>query len=767
MKFGTIPRALLLLAFICVALSCSRDPQVRKRAYFDSGEKYLSKQKYAEAVIEFSNAVQIDPQYGDAYYELAKAHIKLESWPSAYSELKRTIELQPGNYAARLDLANLLISVNDLGEAKPQIDLLLKNQPANALVHSASSNLLAAQGNIPGAIEEIQKAITLAPNRWQSYISLAVLQARSNSDVAEETFKKTLQLNPNSVDGLLAYSDFWISRHRLPDAEREIRAAIAADPKSTAPYSALTRLLVLENRPAEAESLLKQVRQDFPDNSVGYRMLGDFYFATGEIDKATAEYGSLYQAHPKDARVKLNYTQLLIVRNRLDEAKNLDDEILKDYPFDYDALICRGQIENAQGYPDAAVKTLRLVIENVPDNAIAHYHLGVAYDGLGKLDLAQNEWQNAVRLNPDLIDAHLALAGVALRKNDALSLQRSAEQIIRLAPASPDGYNLRAVSYIKRERFDDAEQNINRAISLAPQSAPGYVQRGELRVAEKRYAEAEQAFHQALDFDPNSAAGLSGLMDLYVTEKQPEKAIAAARNQITKAPNNSEFEDLLGTMLFRSQHDLKGAESELAKAVQRDPRNIGARMNLARVQAAEGATDQAIATLQDAAKENPRVPDLYILAGEFCDARHDSEGAEKMYRKALEISPDNARASNDLAYLMLHNRGNVDIALSLAQTAWRGMPDSPNAADTLGWGYYQKGLYKPAIDLFKEGLRLIEQNRSSEDAAIHYHLALAYERVHQPELARRHFQRALEINPNFSEADDVKKQLAALKPTRA
>jgi cellulose synthase operon protein C len=66
-----------------------------------------------------------------------------------------------------------------------------------------------------------------------------------------------------------------------------------------------------------------------------------------------------------------------------------------------------------------------------------------------------------------------------------------------------------------------------------------------------------------------------------------------------------------------------------------------------------------------------------------------------MYQKALEIQPDNPLASNNLAYLILQQtaqrRGNVDVALAMAQTARRGMPDSSSVADTLGWAYYQKG----------------------------------------------------------------------------
>jgi tetratricopeptide (TPR) repeat protein len=96
----------------------------------------------------------------------------------------------------------------------------------------------------------------------------------------------------------------------------------------------------------------------------------------------------------------------------------------------------------------------------------------------------------------------------------------------------------------------------------------------------------------------------------------------------------------------------------------------------------------------------------------------------------------------------------------MAQTARRGMPDSPNAADTLGWAYYQKGIYKTAIEMFQESLRLNEQRGGADDASVHYHLGLAYQKANQPLQARQQLERVLKIDPNYS---DARKALTELR----
>ena len=117
--------------------------------------------------------------------------------------------------------------------------------------------------------------------------------------------------------------------------------------------------------------------------------------------KPLRNISSLFANHAKDPQVKKNYIQLLILKNRLDEAQKLNDEVLRVTPSDDDALVYRGQIQIRQGHGSEAIQTLQTAIRNDPDNGVAHYHLGIAFDQMGDLAHAQSEWQNAVRVRPD------------------------------------------------------------------------------------------------------------------------------------------------------------------------------------------------------------------------------------------------------------------------------------------------------------------------------------------------------------------------------
>jgi Flp pilus assembly protein TadD len=104
---------------------------------------------------------------------------------------------------------------------------------------------------------------------------------------------------------------------------------------------------------------------------------------------------------------------------------------------------------------------------------------------------------------------------------------------------------------------------------------------------------------------------------------------------------------------------------------------------------------------------------------------------------------------------------NLDMALQLAQTAVAGMPDSPEALDTLGWVYYKKQLSSSAVSTLKQTVE-----KDPKSAVYHYHLGLAYVQAGDGSRARTSLERALSLSGTFAGADEARRALNEL-PTGA
>jgi len=97
------------------------------------------------------------------------------------------------------------------------------------------------------------------------------------------------------------------------------------------------------------------------------------------------------------------------------------------------------------------------------------------------------------------------------------------------------------------------------------------------------------------------------------------------------------------------------------------------------------------------------------------------------------------------------------VALSLAQVARRGMPESASVADTLAWAFYHKGVYASAIDLLKEAL-----DKQPNNPTYHYHIGLAYQKANDRARAKEHLERVLKLSPNYARVQEVRNALAEL-----
>src|SRR5712691_4941275 len=93
---------------------------VTKSGYLERGNKLFEAGKYPEASINYRNAIQKDPQFGEAYYRLGLAAIKQDKPREASDSFTRAVQLLPGNIDAKEKLSNITLSYYLLDPRHPQ-----------------------------------------------------------------------------------------------------------------------------------------------------------------------------------------------------------------------------------------------------------------------------------------------------------------------------------------------------------------------------------------------------------------------------------------------------------------------------------------------------------------------------------------------------------------------------------------------------------------------------------------------------------------------
>ncbi|HJZ75899.1 MAG TPA: tetratricopeptide repeat protein, partial [Vicinamibacterales bacterium] len=66
-------RAAAFATLALVSAACGT-PETRKQGYFERGNRYAAEKQYDHAIVEYANAIRLDPKFGEARLKLAEAY---------------------------------------------------------------------------------------------------------------------------------------------------------------------------------------------------------------------------------------------------------------------------------------------------------------------------------------------------------------------------------------------------------------------------------------------------------------------------------------------------------------------------------------------------------------------------------------------------------------------------------------------------------------------------------------------------------------------
>jgi len=150
--------------------------------------------------------------------------------------------------------------------------------------------------------------------------------------------------------------------------------------------------------------------------------------------------------------------------------------------------------------------------------------------------------------------------------------------------------------------------------------------------------------------------------------------------------------------------------------------------------------------------------DAYAFAKAF-------DQAEPLYRAALELDPLNARAMNNLAYLLLTDDRDPEESLLLARNAVARQPDNARFWHTLGWAHERNGDIEEAARAWERArTRAMRTLPPSDQAAIAMRLVALYDATGQPHLARQTLADALELDRDTPVPTALRRHLRPYHP---
>ena len=751
---ATVALGSLLLPFA----GCKRDPNVQKQKYLESGIRFEKDGKLREAGIQFSNAIRIDRNFSRAHYELAKTYLLLGSRMAAYQELMRTVELDPANTQARVDLGTLLLAGGVPDRANDQAKAVLAQDTNNAAGYALMAQVNEAKGQHAEALSNIQHALSLQPNNSQFYATLAQLQAADPKDASEvmTNLQKAVALDPKNSAAHLSLGRAMERSGNKAGAEQQFQAAVASDPNNVEPRRELAVFYMRAGDNGKAADVLYKAALDLPEDERAADLLSDFYLTQHEPGKSVQAYAQLTQQHRSSVPLKVAYAKALMVTGDTGKAQGILDDLNKTSKNNPQVELLTSLLEVKNHKVDDAFTLLQKGVKNSPDNVQLLVMLGKVATLKGDATTEESAYHQAATLDPANMDAQSGLAEIATHRGDWSLLAQVANNTIALHPDLAAAYLWRGSAEANQKQYDQAEADFKTAMKNDPGNPQSYTELGLLRMVQGQPQAAVPLLQKAVDMDPNAIQALTYLMRIDINDKQPARALDRLNKQITRSPNNTALYDMLAIFNL-SNKDFAGANAAAQHAMHVNPADETAVQAFAQAQVGLGHLDQAEGIWTKWAQAHPTDVKAQLVLGTLAEAAGDVDKAESYYKRALVLSPQQPVAANNLAYLTVENGGNVDVALTLAQTARRAMPDSSTTADTLAWVYYHKGAYASALDLLQDAAK-----SDSTNASIQYHLGMTFAAMGDKTNAATHLKTAVSLAPSGKVNVEAQQALAKL-----
>jgi len=410
------------------------------------------------------------------------------------------------------------------------------------------------------------------------------------------------------------------------------------------------------------------------------------------------------------------------------------------------ALANLGEIYYILNLNAQAVKYLDEALVLDSENSALRLKLACAYERLGKLDLAaeqynlsleksgnsadvllslENLWKQKITSNPNDAEAYANLGAVLQRKNDytgALAMYEKAESL------NPSNVNTRlnlGTLYQAKKEYETAIAAYDTILDVNPNFKLAYLYKAQCYKALGNKDAALENYKLALNLDPGNFEIKNEINSLYEENMTTEQKLDYYCAQLQQNPNNSEITYKYAYELHKAGK-LRDAIYYYNQTINLDAKNEDAYINLAQAYKQQKDYGNASSTL---AKAKSLFPENKTIKNQF--ASLEAETISLLYADASNFYADKKY-------------------LDAIETYKKIKPETPESLLGIGACYQAMNNYAKAAEYYVKSL---EKDPNNAETA--YYAGLAYSNAENFEMAKTYAKRTLVIDANNKNAKEL------------
>jgi tetratricopeptide (TPR) repeat protein len=603
-------------------------------ARFLEAENLLQQGKLDEAKASVQAELERDPANVEGYNLLGIICSDQKDFAGAQDAFEHALKIDPRSARTHNNLGNVFVAEQKLPLAENEFQTVLRLDPVNRDANYNLALLLMAKGQPAGAISHLERVHPAnLPTRFN--LIHAYLQAGRTA----EALKMARALSAEHKDDVQLHFTLGVmlaSERQYPAAQFELEKANALQPETFDILYNLGQAYLRGNEKTKAELILNRALKLQPDSPEGLYLLAQVY---SEERRAVDALDLLVRAH-------------------------------KLAPQNTDVIFLMARVSMTQNYFEDAIPLLQSGIKIAPQRPDLHAALGESYFMSGKTELAVQEFQTLIQLDP-----------------------------------SARSYAFMGLSYRHLGRFDEAKKYFQKGLDLDPRNTSCLFNMGYIEERQGNAAGAEALFQKTLRENPDFAEALLELANLRIASRKFAEAADLLRKyvKVSREPSSGYYKL---AMVERSLHQTQAAARDLSvfQTLSKDAATgpypyehlfdyLDNRAKLApRARAQEDLTQ-----LTEQIQKHPDQPEnLYLLAEAYLKLGKLDQ-ARQAIAQLDQLSSGDYRTQAGIGVLLARYRL-YDDAIQHFQSALTANPTSDAVKFDLTDAYFRKGMYDQALE---------------------------------------------------------------------
>ncbi len=742
--------------------------------FLKKGIDLYSKGEYAKAKLELKNAIQKNPDVADSYYYMALLNEKSRNFKAMRVNLLETIKLDPENIDARVKLAKVHLLFNDTEKSLAEVELILSRQAENLAALTVKAQALEKQEKTKDAMDLVDLVLTKDPDYIDAMALKAVILMKKQSyDEALATVKHGLNIDDKNVSFYLLKIRLDNKRNDITSVINDYQSLLKLHPDNDAIKYALVKAHVKNGEKHEAESILRQLVKEKPENSKAklillefladsnrndaFKQLQDFLSGSNVSDKIDFAKWALSKNNRNLANKILNeivaeegdskqkQTTLFMLASMsfqqrdYEKSEKLVENILQINPDYVDAKILKaGILLTREKYSDAE-ELLNNILWEKPDSDRAMVLLAKIYLERGDNNKANNKYIEALKINPANMQALMPVVNKAIKNkhNDY------AKELLQRA-LFKDGQRLDLMQMLVKLDFADKDWNAAEKLIKWIETKKngqllGRFLTAQLLTQQKKCQQAIEIYKEILAQYPWQSASLSAMAGCYEQLKTRPEMVKYLNHFIKQNPDN-----VTAYLLKKRLLILNGKQKQainLLKHTLEVRGNLSAvYRELAELYRKKGDMSAALASYQQGLKKYPNDIKLLMALASYYEQQQQLDQAIMIYDQVLSIAPALAIARNNLASILLVQGAEKDIEKAVKLTKKFKQSEQPYFLDTYAWAQFKNGNINDALTALRKVVIL-----APDIPVFRYHLAEIYHKQKDRSGAIMELRQALDL----------------------